>query len=101
MNDLKIEHPIAERKLSLGEEDVFVTIDKPRLFEDGHDYYCPYSVVCGNYTKIFYAAGVDSVQALQPAMKNIGAELSYLGRVRNGTVSWFPDTPGETGFPEK
>lgn len=85
--------------MRMGNEEVLVVIGKPELFEDGDDYYCPYSIKHGNETKLSYAGGMDSVQALQLAMQKIGADLGYIARTSGVDIEWLDDTPGETGFP--
>lgn len=91
--------PIAQRTLTADNNAVVVTIGKPALYEDGPDYHCPYSIECFGEKKLSYAGGADAVQALQLAMKKIGVDLESLSRKRQVQISWFPDTPGETGFP--
>jgi len=95
----EIKEPVAQRELTAGTETVLVTIGKPTLFDDGGDYYCPYSIEIGDKKKLSYAGGVDSVQAIQLAMKKIGVDLAHLGRKHNTPITWLPDTPDETGFP--
>jgi len=94
-----IGEPIAQRTLTADKASVVVTIGKPLLYEGGPDYYCPYSIECLGEKKLSYAAGADAVQALQLAMKKIGVDLESLSRKRGVQISWFPDTPGDTGFP--
>ncbi|MEP7182349.1 MAG: hypothetical protein ABI886_09195 [Betaproteobacteria bacterium] len=99
MNLLNIDNPVASRKLRIGSDDVLVVIGKPELFEDGNDYYCPYSIKQGNDLKVSYAGGMDSVQALQLVMQKIGSDLAYMARTQGVRIDWLDDTPGETGFP--
>lgn len=94
-----IGEPIATRLLSAGAERIVVTIGKPRPFEDGNDYYCPFSIEHAGKRSISYAGGMDAVQALQLAMKKIGMDLEHIGRQRGLQISWVADTPGDTGFP--
>lgn len=95
-----IGEPIADRKLVMGADEVVVTIGKPQLFDDGQDYYCPYSIEHAGQRKVSYAGGMDAVQALQLAMKKIGVDLGYLAKTRGVPIAWLPDTPGDTGFPD-
>lgn len=98
MKITNIEEPIAFRKLLTdGDSFVFVTIGKPCLFDD-EDYYCPYCMEYQGRKKFSYAGGADSVQALQLAMKKIAADLVGLSKNEGIEISWFLDTPGETGF---
>lgn len=95
----EVAEPIACRLLKCGQETLFVKIGMPQPFEDGDDFYCPYCIEAAGQTTCSYAAGMDSVQALQLAMKKIGAELRYLAEKRGSPISWVDDTPGDTGFP--
>lgn len=95
----EITEVIASRVLKAGDVDVLVLIGKPAMFEDGNDYYCPFSIEGFGKTQISYAGGSDAVQALQLAMKKIGVELEYLGKKNQISISWLNDMPGETGFP--
>lgn len=92
---------IADRRLSIGKEELVVTIGKPQLFEDGADYYCPYAIEGAGKKEVGYAGGVDAVQALQLALKRIGVDLAQLAAKRGMPITWFPDTPGDTGFPSQ
>ena len=94
----KIEYPIASRKLTTDKGTVLVTIGKPSLFEDQEDYYCAYSIELNSDRKTSYAVGVDSVQALQLALKKIAVDLEFISRKNSLQISWFEDMPGETGF---
>lgn len=44
MRFIEISKPIAIRTFSTGSDDVLVTIGKPKLFDYGDDYYCPYAI---------------------------------------------------------
>ena len=98
METYELGEPIAERTLVMGADEVIVTIGKPRLFNDGADYFCPYLIAHLDQKKMSYAGGVDAVQALQLAMKKIGVELAHLAKTQNVPITWLPDTPGDTGF---
>lgn len=91
---------IAERTLVMGADEVVVTIGKPRPFDDGEDYFCPYSIAHAGQTKVSHAGGMDAVQALQLAMKKIGTDLVHLAKTQGVPIAWLPDTPGDTGFPD-
>ena len=96
---------IAERTLCLSaqnaaDQDVVVRIGKPQRFSDEpDDYYVPYEIVGSEGTKLFYAAGVDAIQALQLVMRMIGADLLALCRDRNCTIKWIGGEDGDLGFP--
>ena len=95
----KISEPIATRILTAGSDNVTVVIGKPEKFRDGSDYYCPYSIEYRNKAKFSYAGGMDSVQALQLAMRKVGADLIHMGTTTGTAFSWLSDTTGDTGFP--
>lgn len=95
----EIGEPIAERMLVIGTEEIVVIIGKPQPFDDGEDYFCPYSIEHTEQKKVSYAGGMDAVQALQLAMKKIGADLAHLAKTRGVPIAWLPDMPGDTGFP--
>ena len=97
MNIQQIDAPIAERKLTMGNDTVIVVIGKPQPFEDG-EYYCPYSIDISGKIKFSYAGGVDAVQALQLTMKKIGVDLDYFSTLEDKPITWLSDT-GSTGFP--
>lgn len=95
----EIRQPIAVRSLKAGAEPVVVTIGKPEPFEDGGDFYCPYSIEFLGKKKVSYAGGMDAVQALQLTMKKIGVDLAHLKTPADSPVTWL-DELGETGFPQ-
>lgn len=94
----EIGESIAERTLVMGTDEVVVTIGKPQPFDDGEDYFCPYSIAHAGQKKVSYAGGMDAVQALQLTMKKIGTDLAHLAKTQGVPISWLPDTPGDTGF---
>jgi hypothetical protein len=72
---------IVERHLEGREDDkicmVTVRIGKPFPDEEKEaSWYCPYSIDTGSSQRLFYGAGVDSLQALRIAISMIGAELT-------------------------
>ncbi|MCD9033204.1 hypothetical protein LDO32_15870 [Luteimonas sp. Y-2-2-4F] len=92
----EIKEPIAQRTLKSGDAIIVVTIDKPE--EDEGDYRCRYLLDAGQKKKLSYAIGVDSVQALQLAMKKINADLLAIGKEIGTPVTWLDGTPGDNGF---
>ncbi len=75
---------IAERELD-GQENgkpckVIVRLGKPFLAESGCGscWYCPYSISSPEGERLFYGAGLDSLQALRIAISMLGSELSTL-----------------------
>ncbi|MFI5125609.1 MAG: DUF6968 family protein [Candidatus Acidiferrales bacterium] len=78
----KIETVIAERELD-GKRDgspckVVVRFGKPVRNEKDGSWCCPYSVISPMGERLFYGAGLDSLQALRIAISNVGAELKTL-----------------------
>ena len=94
----KINNPIAQRTLQMGGENITVVVGKPETFEDGQDFYCPYSIKYGERNRMSYAGGVDSVQALRLAMKKIHVDLSYLSESEKRPFSWLDNDNFITGF---
>ncbi|HLJ30792.1 MAG TPA: hypothetical protein VKY85_29080 [Candidatus Angelobacter sp.] len=72
---------IAERQLE-GLEDgnvrrLIVRIGKPFRDEENEGcWYCPYSIETSGNRRLFYGAGVDSLQALRIAISMIEADLA-------------------------
>jgi len=97
----KIKEVIATRKLYSADRSkrVIVKIGKPEKFPDSSDYYCPYQIIGLGNEKARYAAGVDAVQALQLALKMIGADLYTSKEARIGSLVWEGGCKGELGFP--
>jgi hypothetical protein len=92
---------IATRTLELaGKPPVSVEIGKPGPFPDGIGCYCPYRVTGLGYDLVRYAAGEDTVQALQLVMVHIGVTLQTSPEAEAGTLSWAC-APGarHMGFP--
>ena len=94
----EIGRPIAERVLSIdgSDEAVHVRLGEPLPFPDGQDWYCPYEVVCGTNRKVRFAAGVDSMQALQLAFLGIATEVWVLNRDLKSELRWLGET--QLGF---
>lgn len=92
----EIKGPIARRELKYGDDVIVVTIDKPE--EDEADFRCRYLLDSGNKRRLSYAMGVDSVQALQLAMKKINSDLLAIGKETGVPVTWLDGAPGENGF---
>lgn len=95
---------IAERRFSLTTRDgqqtvVTVKLGKPVEFDDGTGYYAPFQLTGIGSEKIKYAAGVDAVQALQLAMKMIGANLNALRDPDSVELEWEAGDKGDLGFP--
>jgi hypothetical protein len=91
---------IATRMLKLkqenGDADVGVRIFAPR--PDGNHWSCPYEIDWPEGTRKFAAHGVDSVQALELALKMIGSEIYTSDYHKSKMLMW--EKPGQGyGFP--
>jgi uncharacterized protein DUF6968 len=90
---------IAERQLE-GREDgkacnVIVRIGKPFHDEDNQgSWYCPYSIGVGSTQRLFYGAGIDSVQALRIAISMVETELT--STFRHLDLRWMGES--DLGF---
>ncbi len=78
---------------------VEIAIGKPIQLSDPEDYYVPYRIKGAGLEKISYAVGVDAVQALQLALRGIGADLLAISRKLPGQMQWIGSEPGDYGFP--
>jgi hypothetical protein len=88
---------IAERALEGRENDkrcdVIVRLGMP--IEDNQGaWYCPYSIEAGSTRRLFYGAGVDSLQALRIAISMVEAELT--STFRHLDLKWMGER--ELGF---
>jgi hypothetical protein len=95
---------IAERRLSMTTRDgrlttVTVKLGKPVPFDDGTGYYAPFQITGTGPEKIKYAGGVDAIQAVQLAMKMIGANLHALSDKESVELEWEAGDKGDLGFP--
>lgn len=92
---------IATRQLDLADgRKVTVTIGKPEKFPDGVNYYCPYQITGIKRDKVRHSGGVDAVQALELALKMIGADLYTSDEAQAGMLSWEGGSKkGDFGFP--
>lgn len=75
---------------------ITVKIGRPRPFEDGSGWYCPYVIQCV-HPRVSYAGGIDAVQALQLAMVKIGMDLTGVNEDIGGVIRWCGDR--DLGFP--
>lgn len=78
-----------------------VKIGLPQRFTDSTDFYCPVQItpISQEDGKVLYSAGIDSVQALQLAMKLLGGMLLRLNEKSGGKLRWEGDEEGDLGFP--
>ena|SRR5436190_23060780 len=70
-----------------------VSIGEPQRFPDGDDYYCPIQILGASEKKVSYAAGIDSLQALDLGMKNLASKMSLLNQKYAGNLRWIDDDP--------
>ena len=92
---------IAIRQLFLVDEprrEILVKIGKPQLSEH-NDYVCPIQVAGIGEERVFGIYGVDSVQALELAMRSLGSELQRLNTQHQGRIRWGMLPKGWFGFP--
>jgi hypothetical protein len=104
MPQVELGEVIATRELNLlgaagMDRKVSIRIGKPAPFSDGRDYFCPFQIAGIGDEKVRYAAGIDSVQALQLVITMVGAYLFALNRSHNGGLNWEGDGHGGLGFP--
>jgi hypothetical protein len=96
---------VAVRRLHLeGEEpnttQILVELGRPAKFPEFSDFYCPYRISGAGEEKLFYAGGVDGIQAIQLALCMIGAYLYESVNPRFGNrLRWEGDEAGDLGFP--
>ena len=78
-----------------------VNIGLPQPYRDAGDYYCPIQIAptSTDDAPISYSVGIDSVQALQLAMKNTGGILFGINEKCGGKLRWDGDENGDLGFP--
>ena len=93
---------IAERELEghLNEQSCKVTVKIGKPFPDPNDklcWYCPYSISTPTGEHMLYAAGVDSLQTLRLAIRQIDAELTaFYAELK---LTWLGGTDlGFSGF---
>jgi len=80
------------------ERGVTVVLGKPVLRPKTNEYTCTYEIVGGGISRSRFAAGLDAFQALQLAMRMIGAEIAQIERA-SGIHLTFGDLPN-SGFPK-
>ena len=85
---------VASRRLYLVDspETVFeVSVGEPQSFPDGQDFYCPIQIIGKSESRVFYGAGIDSMQALDLALNNLASYVNSLNRDFGGKVRWIDD----------
>ncbi|HEY0105574.1 MAG TPA: hypothetical protein VGB91_05770 [Rhizomicrobium sp.] len=89
---------IAERELSTPDGlRVIARLGKPRQFPSSEDFYCPYQILGVGSQSVRRAGGVDAMQALQLALKMIGADLYTSDEYATKRISW--NDSRDLGFP--
>ena len=67
---------VAVRELDLDDDKkIYITIGTPQEFPEGGNFYCPYKIDGLGDGSVYYAGGVDAVQALELTLKRIGTDL--------------------------
>jgi len=102
MTSNKLMDIVAARKLYFFDDkkkEIAVLIGKPQRQSDSSDYYCLFQVVGIGDEEVRHATGIDAVQAMQLAMKMIGAYLYSLNQHNGGRLRWEGDETGDLGFP--
>lgn len=92
---------IATRQLYLVDEprrEILVKIGKPQPSEHS-DYCCPIQVTGIGEESVHSIAGMDSIQALELAMRFLGSELQRLNTQHQGRLRWGDAPKGWFGFP--
>jgi hypothetical protein len=92
---------IATRSLLLVDEpsrELLVKIGKPQLTEH-NDYCCPIQVTGIGDESVHGIVGIDSIQALELAMRSLGSELQRLNTQHQGRIQWNDAPKGWFGFP--
>jgi len=91
---------IATREFRADQAMITVLIGLPQKFPDEDDYFCPYQIVGLGSGRVRRAGGVDAVQALQGALKMIGADIYSSDEAQNGRLIWIGGSgAAEIGFP--
>ena len=92
---------IATRQLNVVDEpntEIVVKIGKPQ--PTGHnDYCCPIQVTGIGKEYVHGIVGIDSVQAIELAMRFLGSELQHLNTQHQGRIRWRDAPTGWFGFP--
>lgn len=89
---------IAERDLKTTDgRSLKILMGAPRQFDDGGGWWCPYQIVGAGDENVRIAGGVDGIQAVQLAMRKIGADIWLINEDLGGTLRWEGET--DLGFP--
>src|SRR4051812_19188369 len=93
---------IATRKLYRLDDpgaDIVMRFGKPQPTPGHNDFYCPTQIVGIGDEHVDATYGIDAVQALQLAMKRVGATLDRLNAEAGNTLRWDGDENGSYGLP--
>ncbi len=95
---------VATRTLTLLRDDgppseILVLLGKPQQLPDFTDYYCPYQIKGIGSEKVHYMCGIDAFQAMELAIRSLGAELDLMRKQLEGKLRWECDEKGGLGFP--
>jgi hypothetical protein len=91
---------LASRKLYLVDPPQItfeVNIYQPKAFSEGGGFYCPIQVNGSSENKVFYGAGLDSMQALDLSLKSLASLIDVLSRDLGGKLRWT-DEDDKLGF---
>jgi hypothetical protein len=102
MKAAEIDQVIATRKLFLVDDpsaEIIVKLGKPQPTPGENDWCCTTQIIGIGNERVDATYGIDAFQALQLAMKWIGASLSRLNELSGNKLRWEGDETGEFGFP--
>jgi len=97
---------IASRTFTLAQQEgppaeVSVFLGKPQQMLGFDDYYCPCQITGAGLDRLWYLCGIDTMQALQLAMRNLRAEIELLNQKCGGLLRWNDDETGWLGFSDQ
>lgn len=92
---------IARRSFELDgrEGAVILTVFAPELYDNGRDWCCTYRVEGLSRKVERRVGGVDGVQALDLALKNMAMFLYSMPETREGRLTWLHQGRGDLGLP--
>jgi hypothetical protein len=97
-----LENVIATRTFTLSgpgrkRRRVTVSFAAPQMFSDGRDARCEHQILGLGDERIYWAGGIDLVQALELALKMAAAQLMATSEYLTGRLSWLGRT--DLGLP--
>ncbi|MCA9429461.1 MAG: hypothetical protein KC940_03025, partial [Candidatus Omnitrophica bacterium] len=102
MNPKEIGTIIAERQFTLSDNpDRIITarMGMPKVFSDNGDYCCPIQVLGAGNDRVLEVGGVDAVQAIDLALKALGARLWSMQKESGGKIVWLDEGNWDLGLP--